>query len=136
VFSLINDLHSWNAWSGDSGGDGTAQKTQYTGAPRGTGAIAEWHGTGRTGAAKMTITESVVPSKVSVMVDWFKPFTAHNLNEFSIHAQGDETEVTWSIHASNLYAMKVIGVFVNMQSAFGKHMESALKNLKGVAEKQ
>jgi hypothetical protein len=31
--------------------------------------------------------------------------------------------------------MKVIGIFVNMESAFGKHMESGLKTLKSVAEK-
>ena len=95
---------------------------------------AEWHGSGRAGAAKMMITESVVPSKVSVKVDWLKPFKAHNLNEFTIDAQGDETRVAWRIQASNLYAMKVIGIFVNMESAFGKHMESGLKNLKSVAE--
>ena len=84
----------------------------------------------------MMIIESVAPTKVSVKVDWLKPFEAHNLNEFTIHTQGDETEVTWSIQASNLYVMKVIGIFVNMQSAFGTHMESGLKSLKSVAEKK
>ena len=77
----------------------------------------------------------MVPTKVSVKVDWLKPFEAHNLNEFTIHAQGDEAEVTWSIQASNLYPMKVIRVFSSMQSEFGKHMESGLKHLKSVAEK-
>ena len=134
VFSFINNLHSWDAWSGDNQGDGTVQKI-FSGPASGTGAMAEWHGSGRTGAAKMIITESVVPSKVSVKVDWIKPFEAHNLNEFTIYDQGGETKVVWSIQASNLYAMKVIGIFVNMESAFGKHMESGLKNLKSVAEK-
>jgi len=134
VFSFINDLRSWEAWSGDNGGDGTVQKI-FSGPASGTGAMAEWHGSGRTGAAKMIITESVVPSKVSVKVDWIKPFEAHNLNEFTIHAQGSETKVVWNIQASNLYALKVIGIFVNMESAFGKHMESGLNNLKRVAEK-
>ena len=134
VFSFINDLHSWEAWSGDTAGGGTVQKI-YSGPASGTGAMAEWHGSGRAGAAKMRITESVVPSKVSVKVDWLKPFEAHNLNEFTIHAQGSETKVVWNIQASNLYAMKVIGIFVNMESAFGKHMESGLNNLKRVAEK-
>ena len=134
VFSLIDDLHSWEAWSGDNEGDGRVQKI-FSGPASGTGAMAEWHGSGRTGAAKMIITESVVPSKVSVKVDWIKPFEAHNLNEFTIHAQGSETKVVWNIQASNLYAMKVIGIFVNMESAFGKHMESGLNNLKSVSEK-
>lgn len=133
VFSLINDLHSWDAWSDDSGGGGTVQKT-YTGPASGVGAAAEWNGSGRAGAAKMLITESVVPSKVSVQVDWIKPFRAHNLNEFTIHAQGDDTQVTWSIQASNLYAMKLIGIFVNIESQFGQHMESGLNNLKRAVE--
>ena len=134
VFSLINDLRSWEAWSDDNAGGGTVQKI-YSGPASGTQAAAEWHGSGRAGAAKMMITESLAPSKVSVKVDWLKPFKAHNLNEFTIRSLGDDSEVTWSILASNLYAMKVVGIFVDMESAFGKHMESALKNLKSVAEK-
>jgi hypothetical protein len=134
VFSFINDLHCWETWSGNNGSDAAAQKI-YSGPASGVGRAVEWHGTGRTGAAKMAITDSVVPTKVSVKVDWFKPFVAHNLNEFTIHAQGNETEIMWSIQASNLYAMKVIGIFVNMESEFGKHMESGLKNLKSSAEK-
>jgi len=135
VFPLINDLRSWDAWSADNGGGQTVQKV-YSTPTSGTGATAEWHGSGRAGAAKMLITESVVPSKVSVKVDWLKPFEAHNLNEFAIHAQGEETEVTWSIQASNLYPMKLVGIFFNIQSEFAKHMESGLKNLKSAAEKE
>jgi hypothetical protein len=67
-------------------------------------------------------------------VDWLKPFVAHNLNEFTIQAQGDKTQVTWTIQASNLYAMKLMGIFFNIQSQFGQHMESGLKNLKTAAE--
>jgi hypothetical protein len=55
--------------------------------------------------------------------------------EFAVEARGDQAEVTWSIQASNLYPMKVIGIFVNMESEFGKHMESGLKNLKSAAER-
>jgi len=135
VFAFINDLHSWEAWADDTRGDRTVQKI-YSGPACGAHAAVEWHGSGRAGTAKMIITESVVPSQVSVKVDWLKPFEAHNLNEFTINTQGDGTEVTWSIQASNLYAMKVIGIFVDMQSEFGKHMESALKNLKSVAERK
>jgi hypothetical protein len=133
VFSLINDLRSWDAWSEHNAGDGTVQKI-YSGPASGVGAAAEWNGSGRAGTAKMLITESVAPSKVSVKVDWLKPFVAHNLNEFTIQAQGDETQVTWTIQASNLYAMKLMGIFFNIQSQFGQHMQSGLKNLKTAAE--
>jgi hypothetical protein len=134
VFSLINDLHSWDSWSEDNAGNGTVQKI-HSGPASGVGAAAEWNGSGRAGAAKMLITESVAPSKVSVEVDWLKPFVAHNLNEFTIQAQGDDTQLTWSILTSNQYAMKLVGVFFDIESQFGQHMESGLKNLKSVAEK-
>jgi hypothetical protein len=45
------------------------------------------------------------------------------------------TKVTWSIQASNLYAMKLVGVFFNIQRQFGKHVETGLSNLESVAEK-
>ena len=48
VFSFINDLRSWEAWSGDNGGDGTVQKI-FSGPASGTGAMAEWHGSRRAG---------------------------------------------------------------------------------------
>jgi uncharacterized protein YndB with AHSA1/START domain len=134
VFSLINDLHAWDAWSEDAGA-ATVPKI-YAGSASGIGATAEWHGTGRAGDARMTITESVAPSKVVVEVDWRRPFEARNLNEFNIQVRGDDTQVTWSILASNLYSMKLIGIFVDMQSEFGKHMESGLENLKNAAEKK
>ena len=133
VFALINDLHSWEAWSDEGGENKMAQKT-YSGPASGLDAAVEWHSSGRAGAANMTINESVSPSKVSVTVDWLRPFKAHNLNEFTIRGQGDETEVTWSIQASNLYLMKLAGIFVNIPGTFGTHMESALRNLKSVAE--
>jgi uncharacterized protein YndB with AHSA1/START domain len=135
VFSLINDLHAWEAWSADDSGDATVHRI-YSGPASGMNAMAEWQSSGSAGDAKMMITESVVPTKVSVQVDWLKPFEAHNLNEFTILAERDQTQLTWNIQASNLYAMKVIGIFVNMQSQFGKHMESGLKNLKSAAEKK
>jgi len=134
VFALINDLHAWDAWSADNGG-GTVQKA-YTGPASGKGAMAEWDAAGRAGSAKMLITESVAPSRVLVNVDWRRPFEANNLNEFTFHAQGDETEVIWSIQASNPYSMKLIGVFINIKSEFGKHMEAGLRNLKNAAEKR
>ena len=48
VFSFINDLHSWETWSGDNEGDGTVQKI-FSGPASGTGAMAEWHGSRRAG---------------------------------------------------------------------------------------
>ena len=43
VFSFLNHLRSWEAWSDGSTEEGTVQKI-YSGPVAGTGAMAEWHG--------------------------------------------------------------------------------------------
>ena len=83
----------------------------------------------------MTITESVPSKKVSVKVDFVRPFEAHNVNEFTLESGGTSTIVTWSMHGTNLYMMKLMSIFVNMDRMAGKHFEDGLDNLKAIAEK-
>jgi hypothetical protein len=40
------------------------------------------------------------------------------------------------MQASNLHAMKLIGIFVDIESQFGQHMETGLNNLKRATEKK
>jgi len=140
IFPLINDLHAWESWAPEDRKDPTS-KTTYIGSASGVGAISEWDGKGSVGKGRMTIAESEPLKKVAIMVDFVRPFEAHNLNEFKLESQpaGSEavtTKVTWSIDASNLYAMKLVGVFFNIQREFGKHIETGLNNMKAVAENQ
>jgi hypothetical protein len=65
VFRLINDLRSWDSWSDDSSAGKQAVPKTYGVPSSGAGATAEWHGTGRSGAAKMLVAESVAPSRAS-----------------------------------------------------------------------
>ena len=64
-----------------------------------------------------------------------RPFEAHNLNGFTLESDGAPTEVTWSMHGTNLYMMKVMGIFVNMDRMAGKHFEDGLYSLNALAEK-
>ena len=83
----------------------------------------------------MTITDSVPAKDVIVTTDFVKPFAAHNVNEFALERSGDTTRVTWTLRGTNLYAMKLMGLFVNMDRLMGKHFESGLANLKQAAER-
>jgi hypothetical protein len=83
----------------------------------------------------MLITESAPSSRVAIKVDFVKPFESHNLNEFTFEPAGASTKVTWSWRGQNLYFMKVMEIFVNMDKMIGKHFEDGLANLKAVAEK-
>lgn len=134
IFLLINNLRAWDTWEPQDRKDPTMKKT-FIGPESGTGAAMEWDSKGQGGKGRLVITESVPARSVAIKVDFIRPFEAHNLNEFTLEPQADGTKVTWSIQASNLFAMKLFGVFFNIQREFGKHVETGLGNLKSVAEK-
>jgi carbon monoxide dehydrogenase subunit G len=133
IFELINDFHNWSGWAPQDKEDPTMRRT-YGGAANGKGAVSEWVSSGSAGKGRMSIIESTPTRMISVQVDFVKPFEAHNINEFTLEPNGDSTNVTWSMHGTNLYIMKLISVFKNMDSVAGKHFESGLHNLKTVAE--
>jgi uncharacterized protein YndB with AHSA1/START domain len=135
IFALIDDFHHWPAWAPQDKEDPTIKRI-YGGAESGAGAICDWHGTGNAGRGRMTIVESAAPNKVLVKVDFVRPFVAHNVNEFVLDPSeaGTSTKVTWTMRGPNLFLMKVMGVFVNMDRMLGKHFEAGLQNLKIVSE--
>jgi len=133
VFALMNDFHSWPTWAPQDKEDPTMRRT-YSGPPEGKGAVSEWTSTGSAGKGKMAIIESVSPRTVSVQVDFEKPFAAHNVNEFILEPDGSSTKVTWAMRGTNLYVMKLMSMFVNMDRMAGKHFEDGLVKLKTAAE--
>jgi uncharacterized protein YndB with AHSA1/START domain len=133
IFALINDFHSWSGWAPQDKEDPTMSRT-YSGAAFGKGAVSEWNSSGSAGKGRMAIVESVPSSMISIQVDFVKPFEAHNINEFSLKPAGGLTEVVWTMHGTNLYIMKIMSIFVNMDGVVGKHFESGLYNLRTVAE--
>ncbi|MFO0964099.1 MAG: SRPBCC family protein [Gemmataceae bacterium] len=106
----------------------------HSGAARGVGAVYEWEGNKKVGKGRMEITTAAPPSKLVISFDFFKPFEAHNVAEFTLEPQGDTTTVTWSMHGPQPYMMKVMTVFMNMDKMVGKDFETGLANLKSMAE--
>jgi uncharacterized protein YndB with AHSA1/START domain len=136
IFPLINDFHNWNRWAPQDREDPTMQRT-YSGPENGANTISDWESRGSAGRGRMSIVESEPPSRVVVQVDFVKPFVAHNVNEFILQPgsqPGSPTKVTWTMQGSNLYVMKLMSVFVNMDRMMGQHFETGLKNLKNAAE--
>jgi len=134
IFPLINDLHNWPQWAPQDREDSTMKRT-FSGPDSGVGAMSDWSGTGQTGAGRMTITESIPSKSVTVDVDWRRPFAARNINQFTLDSKGTSTMVTWSMHGPNLFMMKLMSLFTNMDRMMGQHFESGLQNLKQVAER-
>lgn len=134
IFPLINDLHRWKDWDPQDREDATVTQT-YSGPASGVGALSDWDSRGSAGKGRMTVLESLPLSKITIQVDFAKPFQTRNLNEFTLDPAGNATRVTWSWDGKNLYFMKVMGVFMNMDKMIGKHFETGLDNLKSVSEK-
>ena len=134
IFALINDLHIWGSWSPWENMD-PAMKRTHSGAANGKGAVYEWEGNNKVGKGRMEITETSPPSRVTIKLDFIKPFEAHNIAEFTLDATGGSTNVTWAMHGPSPYMAKVMHVFFNMDSMVGKNFETGLTNLKTIAEK-
>jgi uncharacterized protein YndB with AHSA1/START domain len=134
VFPCINDFHNWAAWSPYEKIDPTMQKT-FSGAASGKGAVYEWKGNNKAGTGRMEILESSAPNKITIRLDFLKPFEGHNTSEFMMSPKGDSTEVTWAMRGPSAFMMKVMHVFISMDKMLGKDFEEGLANLKAVAER-
>ena len=83
----------------------------------------------------MEILEAALPSKMTIKLDFQKPFEGHNTAEFTLVPPGDSTTVTWAMFGPSPFIAKVMGLFFSMNSMVGKDFEQGLANLKGMAEK-
>jgi hypothetical protein len=133
IYALVNDFRNWHAWAPQDKMDSTMSRT-FGGATSGVGAYSEWTSSGKAGNGRMEITESMVPVKITVEVDFIKPFVAHNVNQFTLEPLNDVTKVTWGMRGTNPFIVKMMSVFINMDSMMGKHFEAGLRSLKALAE--
>ena len=133
VFPCINDFHNWAAWSPFEKIDPNMKKT-FSGAGSGKGAVYEWNGNNKAGTGRMEIVEST-PNRITIKLDFLKPFEGHNTSEFTMSPKGDSTEVTWAMFGHSQFTARIMHVFVSMDKLMGKEFESGLADLKAVAEK-
>jgi carbon monoxide dehydrogenase subunit G len=134
IFALINDFDNWGAWSPYENKDPAMKRTRG-GADQGKGAVYEWEGNKDVGKGRMEITDTAPPSRVTIALDFVKPFEAHNKVDFTLEPKGEATHVTWALHGPAPYISKVMSVFVDMDRMVGKDFETGLTNLKAVAER-
>ena len=133
IFPIIADFRRWPEWSPWESMDPSMKKT-LSGATTGKGAIYEWEGNKQVGQGRMEITDAVAPRKVTIKLDFLKPFEAHNITEFKLEPVGAGTDVVWSMEGENSYMMKVMCIFMDMDKLVGKDFEKGLESLKRVAE--
>jgi len=134
IFALINDLHSMQTWSAWEKVDPGMKRT-HSGAASGKGAVYEWEGNKEIGQGRMEIIESSPPSRVTIRMDFIKPFAAQNTVEFTLQADGDSTLVTQAIFGPSPYISKLMGLVCSMDKMIGGKFEESLAELKTIAEK-
>jgi hypothetical protein len=133
IFSLINDLQSFNTWSPYLRRDPRAQG-HYSGPAGGVGAVYTWQGR-KIGSGTMTITDSQAPIKLTMRLDFVKPFKAQNTADFILRAEGDNlTIVTWAMHGPAPYVSRLMATVVDMDRMIGKDFEAGLANLKSLTQ--
>ncbi len=133
IFSHVNNLHKWEAWSPWAKMD-TDAKMAFQGPAEGVDAQFSWEGK-KTGQGSMIITESRPSTFVQYRLEFLKPMKGTNTVEFSLRPEGNATEVSWTMYGPNTLMGKIMSVFMNCEKMVGDQYEEGLRNLKQVAEK-
>ena len=133
VFGLIQDFKQWTGWSPWENVDAELKRT-YSGAPSGVGTIYEWLGK-KTGQGRMEITEANPGRRVSLKLDFIKPFKASNITDFDLSPADGGTKVSWAMHGPLSLVQRVMHIFFNMEKMVGPDFEKGLANMKALAEK-
>lgn len=134
IFPLINDLHSMQSWSAWEKID-PGMKRNYSGALSGPGAIYEWEGNREIGQGRMEILESAAPTRITIRMDFIKPFPAQNTLEFILQAEDGATRITQAIFGPSPYISKLMSLVFSMDQMIGGKFEDGLAALKSLAEK-
>jgi hypothetical protein len=141
IFPLLDDFHKWPLWAAQDKEDQTMLRT-YSGAASGKGAVSAWTSQGSAGRGEMTITgiswsssgASQPSSRIHVTVEFVKPLRVHNTHNITLEPVLGGTQVTWTAAVQNVYMMKVMGIFTNLEKFMGAHVQNSLENLKNLAE--
>jgi uncharacterized protein YndB with AHSA1/START domain len=128
VFDLVNDFHRWPEWSPWEKLD-PHLKRELSGPASGTGAAYHWSGNAKAGEGRMTITDSQPPSRVTIRLEFIKPWTATNTTTFDFAPSGGGTDVTWAMAGTNNFMMKAFSLFMDMEKAVGPDFERGLASL-------
>ncbi len=135
VFGLVNDFHQWQAWSPWAKLDPNA-KNSFEGPESGTGAVFKWAGNAEVGEGSMTLTDSQPHQKISIRLDFVKPFEDTSIAEFTFKPDGNQTVVTWSMFGENNFISKAFCLFMDMDKMVGGQFEQGLAAMKAAAEAQ
>jgi uncharacterized protein YndB with AHSA1/START domain len=133
VFAEVADFHKWPDWSPWDKLDPTMKKT-FSGPPAGAGASYAWVGNDKVGEGNMSIVAAQPNDKITIRLEFVKPWKAVNTTLFTFKPSGDSTSVTWAMDGENDFMGKAFSVFMNMDQMVGGDFEKGLAALDTVAQ--
>ena len=134
IIPLINDYRNWTLWSPYEHRDPALKRT-FSGAASGRGAVYAWEGNKNVGSGRMEIVDTT-PNKIIIKLDFFKPFKASNVAEFTLEPKGGATEVTWAMHGPVPFIGKIMHLIIDCDKMVGKDFAEGLASMKTAAERQ
>ena len=132
-FAQVNDFHHWGSWSPWAKLD-PSMKTTFDGPPAGEGAVYSWSGNNKVGEGRMTLITSKPAELIRITLEFFRPWKATNLTEFTFQPEGQGTRVTWTMTGTNNFMAKAFHLIMNMEKLVGPDFEKGLAQLKAVVE--
>ena len=134
IFPLINDYRNWTLWSPYEHRDPALKRT-FSGAASGRGAVYAWEGNKNVGSGRMEIVDTT-PNRIIIKLDFFKPFKANNIAEFTLEPKGGATDVTWAMHGPVPFIGKIMHLIIDCDKMVGKDFAEGLASMKAAAERQ
>jgi uncharacterized protein YndB with AHSA1/START domain len=134
VFGMIDDLVAWKSWSPWQSKDPAMRQT-FSPNSVGVGASQEWEGNSKVGAGRMAITDSVPHDRITLRLDFLKPFKATNMAGFVLRQDADGTEVIWTMNGPAPLITKIMDTLMSMDKMIGRDFEQGLANLKALSER-
>jgi len=132
VYALLADFHRWREWSPWEDLDPDLSRT-YSGPDSGTGAVYEWSGNRKAGAGRMEITDAHEPARVTIALQFLKPFKSSNTTTFDLVERDGDTHVTWRMVGPKTFMTRAMSIFTSMDKIVGKDFEKGLDRLQVVA---
>lgn len=136
VFAQLADFGKWEAWSPWAKLDPNMHK-ELAGTQGSAGASYYWRGNDAVGEGRMTVEAIAAPERLTIKLEFLKPFAALNTTEFTLLTDaGGMTTVTWAMRGENNFMAKAFDLFMNMDKTVGADFERGLAALRGIAEGQ
>ena len=141
VFTELNDLHHWQAWSPWGVRNDPQVKTTWEGAPAGMGAKASWAGNDAVGEGSISLDESQPPARLGLSFTLVRPEDATYDSSVTLTPDPNapantapRTRVVWSLHGTHTAWGRMQSWVHKPDSQWGPPLESALAALQQICE--